>query len=137
MQMTSDDIKTATRTFNADYLHTDNLAARIDAGEAVIWVACYGDLGVNTGGRFRAIIHIGVRDTNGHFIDGAEPDAHTFNRKDGRTSAADNGRRIMRPRWNSVYVPIEYTADYPKGTMIRDEPGPDGKPARRTCKNAA
>lgn len=137
MQMTSEAIKTAAAQFNAEYPES---LAEIAGGEAVIWVFCeYRGTGAYGGGKsqINAVVHAGIRTADGSFISAGEPDAHWFAVRDGRENPAANARRAMRARWNGVHVPIEYTAEYPAGTVIRDEPGPDGKPARKTRKAAA
>jgi hypothetical protein len=116
--MTSEAIRTAARDFNADYPES---AAEIDAGEAIIRVSC--DSWTSTGSVVRAVVHTGIRTADGSFIGSGDGAAYFFGRKDGRESTAWNARRVMRPRWSNVEVPIEYTCDWPRGTVIRDEAG--------------
>ena len=130
--MTSDTIKTAARDFNADYPES---LPEIEAGEAIIRVGC--DSWTSTGSVVRAVVHAGIRAADGGFIGSGDGAAHFFARKDGRESTAWNARRVMRGRWSNVEVPIEYTCDWPKGTVIRDKAGnANGKPRARRAQAA-
>lgn len=108
-------------------------------GAAVIRVYARSDGG--TGRRIIACVEPGVVGADGTFYSSGTGDDRVFwpawrgDRRDGREAPNWNARRVMRPFF-AVRVPVEYVTiresrgpDY--ATVIRDEYGPDCRPAKR------